>query len=321
MRIFLRAALFLFTAASLAGCVDLLNATIPQDGITITHDIVYSEGDRNMLDVYEPVKKAPGHPVIVFYYGGRWESGARADYLFAGQAFASKGYVTVIADYRLYPTVRYPLFVEDAAKALVWTREHIAAYGGNPDNIFVAGHSAGAYIALMLAANTSFVKKAGGDPAWIRGAIGLAGPYNFVPSQEDPDIRDLFGTAKDAASQPITYVHKGMPPVFLATGADDQTVKLHNTYDLAKKLRADGDTVEVRTYPDIDHVGLVLSLELFSILGVCIVFFDSQLHDSRSRRSASTPHLANFGRGRKWHWHTDVWTLYSLHLCGYCPAH
>jgi len=186
--------------------------------------------------------------------------GNKEDYLFVGQAFASKGFTVVIADYRVYPEVHYPTFTEDAARALVWMHKHIKDYGGNPDNIFVAGHSAGAYIALMLVANNAYIEKAGGKANWIRGAIGLAGPYNFVPSQEDPDIREIFSTDKDKATQPITYVHKGMPPVFLATGDADETVKLHNAYDLEKKLRALDDVVEVHTYPDVAHIGLVLAL-------------------------------------------------------------
>jgi acetyl esterase/lipase len=245
---------------ALGGCVDLLNATIPGDGYAATHDIAYAEGPRHSLDIYRPDNPAAGSSVIVFYYGGRWETGKKEDYLFAAQAFASKGFTVVIADYRLYPDVKFPAFVDDAAQALIWTHKNIARYGGNPENIFVAGHSAGAYLALMLTANTSYIEKAGGKPGWIRGAIGLAGPYNFIPSQEDPDIRAMFGTAKDADTQPITFAHKRMPPVFLATGDADDDVKPHNTYDLAAKLQRLGDTVETRTYPGVAHIGLVLAL-------------------------------------------------------------
>jgi acetyl esterase/lipase len=249
----------LIIVLTLAACADLLNATIPDGGYTVDHDIAYGNNPRQRLDIYRPDHAAASAPVILFIYGGRWEEGSKDDYLFAGQAFASKGFTVAIADYRVYPEVHFPGFVEDGARALAWTHRHIAEYGGNPDNLFVAGHSAGAYIALMLTANTSYIKKAGGKAAWIRGAIGLAGPYNFLPFTDD-DIREIFSTGKDADTQPITFVHQGMPPVFLATGDADVTVKPHNTYDLAEKLRVMHDVVEVHTYPDIAHIDLVLSL-------------------------------------------------------------
>jgi acetyl esterase/lipase len=258
-KFFLRAGGLLLILA-FSACVDALNATIPDDGYTVEKNIAYGDKARQHLDIYRPDNPAPGAPVIVFVYGGRWETGSKEDYLFAGQAFASKGYTVVIADYRLYPEVHFPVFIEDAAAAFVWTHRHIADYGGNPKNIFMAGHSAGAYIALMLAADTSYIKKAGGEAGWIRGAIGLAGPYNFVPAQEDPDIQEIFSTAPESQTQVITFARKDMPPTFLATGDADTTVKPHNTYDLAKRLKTLGGKIEVHTYEDVAHIGLVLSL-------------------------------------------------------------
>src|ERR1700744_4725060 len=115
-------------ALMLCGCVDLLNATIPSNGYAIERDIPYAEGARRSLDIYRPENPATGSPVILFYYGGRWETRRKEDYLFAAQAFVAQGFTVVIADYRLYPNVRFPLFLEDAAKAFVWTHNNIARY-------------------------------------------------------------------------------------------------------------------------------------------------------------------------------------------------
>jgi acetyl esterase/lipase len=243
----------------LSACASLLNFTIPRDGYTVTHNIAYGPDARQQLDIYVPTEKAAGSPVIVFFYGGRWETGSKDDYLFAGQALASKGFITVIADYRLYPTISFPVFVEDSAKAFVWAHNHIATYGGNPDNIFVMGHSAGAYDAIMIATNESFIKKAGGEYKWLRGAIGVSGPYDFLPFTDD-DIKDMFSTAPDSDTQPITFVHAGMPPMFLATGKGDTTVKPKNTYNFAEKSKALHNSVEVHAYDDVEHIGIILSL-------------------------------------------------------------
>jgi len=254
---------FLLAAAllSLCGCaqVDLLNATIPTSGYKIVKNIPYGDGERRMLDIYIPDQPAPGHPVIVFYYGGSWQMGSKDDYLFTGQAFASKGYITVIADYRLYPEIYFPDFMDDVAAAFVWTHQHIADYGGNPGNLFVAGHSAGGYNALMLTVNQHYLNAAGGDDKWIRGAIGMAGPYDFLPLT-DPKLIELFSKSDAAATQPITFARPGLPPILLLTGDKDEDVLPRNSFNLAARLHSMGDDVTQITYPGLAHIGIILAV-------------------------------------------------------------
>lgn len=244
---------------ALTGCsgAKLLNATIPKDGYSIHKNIAYGAAPLQKLDIYVPEKKSGC--TVLFFYGGRWQEGSKDMYLFAGQAFAALGCVTVVADYRRYPEVSYPVFVEDSAKAAVWVHEHIAEYGGDAKNIFLAGHSAGAYNAMMLATNTSFMRKAGGKPEWIKGVIGIAGPYDFLP-MTDADIIALFGSANDASTQPVTYVHGGMPPVMLAVGEKDTDVLPRNSIRLKAKMEKFGNVVEFHSYSGIDHVEIVASL-------------------------------------------------------------
>jgi acetyl esterase/lipase len=247
-----------------AACSPLqtIDALIPADGGVrlAASDVPYAAGDRRRLDVYVP--SAPGGPlpVVVFTYGGSWASGSKDEYDFAGRAFAAQGFATVVYDYRLVPEVAFPGFVEDGALAVRWVRDGIAEHGGDPDRILLAGHSAGAYSTAMLALDRRYLAAAGVPASAIRGAAGLAGPYDFLPLDVDA-TRDAFGSAPDlAATQPVNFVRRDAPPFFLATGEADETVRPRNTTELAARLRAKGVPVTEKRYPDVGHVGLLLAL-------------------------------------------------------------
>jgi acetyl esterase/lipase len=224
-----------------------INLLVPKSGYDVTAAQAYGADPRQKLDVYVPRGLKGPAPVLLFFYGGAWSSGNRADYLAFGQAFASAGIVTMVADYRLYPQVKYPAFAQDAAGALVWAHAHAGQFGGDAARIFVAGHSAGAYNAVMLAAEPKFLEAAGGRLDWIRGAIGIAGPYDFLP-------------LTDADSQPINHVTGPRPPMLLVAGSDDGTVSPGNADRMAAKLIAEGGHAKVIKYPGIGHIGIILSL-------------------------------------------------------------
>lgn len=248
----------------LTGCsaVSLLNATIPRDGYVIHKDIAYGSDMRQKLDIYVPegVSAANPAPVIVFYYGGSWKQGSKNDYLFLGESFATLGYVAVIADYRVYPQVSFPAFVDDSAQAFGWVHKHIASYNGDPNNLFLAGHSAGAYNAVMLAVNHEYFKRAGVKPAWVRGTIAIAGPYDFLPLSDETLIKLFSTAAHEKDTQPITFVNKKYAPIFLATGDSDEDVLPRNSIILDTRLRQLGSPVESHIYPKIDHIDIMLSL-------------------------------------------------------------
>ncbi len=246
---------------ALSGCsgADLLNFTIPKSGYTVHKDIAYGTDKSQKLDVYVPdVKRASGC-VVLFFYGGSWQTGSKDKYLFAGEAFSSLGCIAVLAEYRRYPEVSYPTFLHDSAKALAWTHAHAAEYGGSAANIYVAGHSAGAYNAMMLAADQSLMKAEGGNSSWIRGVIGIAGPYDFLPFVDD-NIKAIFRTVRAEDTQPVNYVHANMPPVLMATGDEDTEVLPRNSIRMAAKMEKSGNTPEVKIYKGVGHVGIALSL-------------------------------------------------------------
>jgi acetyl esterase/lipase len=222
-------------------------------------DIPYGDGVRQKLDVYQP-RRAAGAPVIVFFYGGRWQSGTKGWYRIFAATLAARGYVVVVPDYRLYPEVKFPEFIADGASALRWTHDNIARFNGDPRRVFVMGHSAGAYIAAMLALDPQWLNGAGLDAGRdIAGLIGVSGPYDFLPLR-DPMLIDLFGGADRAATQPIAFAAGRRPPALLVTGAEDDIVDPGNSVRLADKLRRNGNDATEVTYPRFGHMTILAAL-------------------------------------------------------------
>ena len=250
-------------ATALAACspVNLLNAAIPSGGYRKTSGLAYGSDPQQELDVYVPAEAGATRPVVVFFYGGSWQSGSRGNYLFVAQALTSRGYVAVLPDYRKYPETAFPGFVDDAAAAVRWTRDHAHEFGGDPARIFVMGHSAGAHLAALIATDPRYLAAQSMSKADLRGMIGLAGPYDFLPIH-DRKLLDVFPASTRPESQPINFVTGHEPPMFLAAGTDDTTVDPGNTDRLAAALRKHGDSVEVKHYDGFSHVRIVSALAL-----------------------------------------------------------
>lgn len=236
-----------------------IGTAMDQGAVKLGDGIAYAGGTRGLLDVYVPQNPRGNAPVLLFVYGGGWNRGERADYNFVGHAYASRGFVTVIGDYRLVPEVTYPAFLYDVAVQAKWIEDNIAAFGGNADKLFLAGHSAGAYNAVMLALDPAFFREAG-VTLKIRGVAGLAGPYDFYPFEYD-EVRNAFGQAPNPeGTQPVRLVSESAPPMFLASGLGDPIVRPINTQTLAARLREHGVPVDERYYEGIGHMEIVTSL-------------------------------------------------------------
>lgn len=251
----------LMLALSACSPVKVLNALTPSQTYDKTTGIAYGDDPRQKLDVYVPRHALAGAPVVVFFYGGSWNSGSRDDYTFVGEALASRGIVAVVADYRLYPQVRYPLFLEDSARAVAWTRTHIREFSGNAQRMYLMGHSSGGYNAAMLALDANLLGAVGMSPKDLRGWIGLAGPYDFLPI-ENPDVRPVFfWPLSPPQSQPINHVSRGAPPALLiAASRDDLVDPARNTAGLARKMREVGVSVQDLYYSRPSHITLVATL-------------------------------------------------------------
>lgn len=257
--------LFLCLATlALAGCQGAYFAAV-NAGASPVRVVAFGEHPSQRLDVYAP-DDAAGAPVVVFVYGGRWQTGSRGQYAFVGRALAKRGIVAIVLDYRHGPDVRFPAFVEDVAGGVRWTHEHARDFGGDPAKIFLAGHSAGAHIAALVATDARYLQAVGMAPRDLAGVIGIAGPYDFAPIT-DPDLRQIFGDtpAEWAASQPIGLVNGDEPPFLLLHGEDDKTVWTRNSERLAAKLTAAGVAVDYRTYPDLGHVRILSAFRFPSL--------------------------------------------------------
>lgn len=242
----------------LAGCspATALNLLASEHGIEVTRSIPYGEGARRTLDVYRP-GAAVASPVIVFFYGGSWQSGNKRIYQFVGAALARRGYVAVVPDYRVYPETGYAGFLDDGARALRWVKDNAARFGGDRNKLFVMGHSAGAYIAAMLALDGRWLKAVNMLPGRdIGGLIGISGPYDFLPLH-DGTLKTIFGGADDATTQPISHVSPGAPSALLLTGANDDVVDPDNSTRLAARLHAAGDDAKAITYSWVGHLSII----------------------------------------------------------------
>lgn len=246
------------TLASLAACspASLLDATVSGQGYRLAADLPYGEGARRRLDVYAPARPAPARGTVVFFYGGAWQSGRKEDYRFVAQALAAAGVAVVVPDYRLHPEVRFPAFVEDGAAALRWVQDEGARFGADPASLVLMGHSAGAHIAALLAADQRFLAAAGVARGRIAGLVGLSGPYDFLPLRS-ARLRAVFPEETRAQSQPLAFVAPGVPPALFATGDADTTVEPSNTRRLAASWRAAGAETVERIYPGVGHVATV----------------------------------------------------------------
>jgi acetyl esterase/lipase len=246
--------------AALGACsaVGVLNAVEPKADVAITRDVAFMPGPRGGLDIYRPTNATAATPVVVFIYGGSWDSGSKAAYEFVGAALASEGFLAIIPDYRVYPEVRWPTFLQDNALAVRWAKDHAADYGGDPNKLFLMGHSAGAYDAVMLGVDLRWLGAVGLDPRRdLRGVIGLAGPYDFLPVRTD-ELRAIFGPEQQRPdTQPINHVEGQAPPMFLAADTADTVVEPSNTTRMAAKLRAAGDPVNEVYYKGLSHPLLI----------------------------------------------------------------
>ena len=234
----------------------LLSALVADRNVAVERNISFGTHPRHKLDIYRP-RSGKGSAVILFLYGGGWHSGERSTYGFAGAALASRGFTVVVSDYRLYPEVDFPSFVDDAAKAYAYTARNVSS--GRP--VFVMGHSAGAHMAAMISLDEKYLKAEGKNLPKPAGLIGLAGPYSFDPTTW-PTTKHMFTKVKTNAdvARPVTFVSKNAPPALLMHGLDDTVVKLWNLDAMSEAYKKAGVPVRQKRLKGFGHVGIVLAM-------------------------------------------------------------
>lgn len=237
----------------LAACspLQIVDHLTPKSGYERTRDIAYGGLPRQTYDLYEPTGPRRDAPVVIYFYGGGWKSGDKDKYRFVAQTLAKVGYTVAIPDYRLYPGVTFPAFVEDGAAAVAAVTQRLER------PVILMGHSAGAHIAMMLSLDRTWLAAQGIDAdETVRATVGLAGPYDFLPLSNN--LRPILAPKGDPeASQPIAYARGDAPPLLLVHGEADRTVLPKNTANLAKAIKERGGDVTVITYPKVAHAGVI----------------------------------------------------------------
>jgi acetyl esterase/lipase len=247
-------------AVSACSPLDVLNSLVPETSYRLSEGIAYGPHSRQRLDVYRPATDQEPSPAVIFFYGGAWKSGDRKDYRFVGESLARRGLTAIIPDYRLYPEVRFPAFVEDGAAATRWVLDQIGPYGADPHHVFLTGHSAGAYIAAMLAVDPSYLKAVGKSPADICGVISVSGPISFDPLDFE-STRPIFEDAPDQRPiRPIKAIHAGAPPFLLLHGLADETVYPENATKFEEALNANQVPVSLQLVPGIGHYRIIAGM-------------------------------------------------------------
>jgi acetyl esterase/lipase len=267
--------LFLYSPALL---VDVIDRVASRSDLTKVAEGIGFDNKGNQLDIWsstDATKSGPARPVLVFFYGGGWAHGTRTEYSYAARPFVEAGYIVVLPDYRKVPQVRFPGFVEDSAAAVKWVQANIGKYGGDPTRVSVAGHSAGAYNALMLAL----------DPQWlgdrpVTSAISLAGAADFYPFTSKRAIDAMSEYPKPEATQPVNFVRADAPPILLIHGTADTVVRIRNSNSLYEKQKAAGGRITLKALQGASHNDLVLALgTLFRgrhpVVADCVAFLDA----------------------------------------------
>jgi acetyl esterase/lipase len=255
-------ALLGIAAALISGCAStglaVLNLAAPH--VVREQKIAFAAGPRGAMDIYAPADTAgTPRPLIVFWYGGAWDSGSRNDYRFVGAALAARGAMVAVPDYRLYPEVVFPQFLHDAALAVAKAQREAGAHHADPRRTVLGGHSAGAYIAAMLALQPQYLREAGVDPTSIAGFFGLSGPYEINPDTDA--LRAIFNAqAEPAQFQPIAHASASAPPALLVHGGADKRVSPVHSEHLAATLQSLGVAVTLRVVPDRSHVDTLVAL-------------------------------------------------------------
>ncbi|RUO26512.1 alpha/beta hydrolase [Aliidiomarina minuta] len=248
------------SAFLLSACsgTSLLNSVVPSGSYNVNDAIVYGEHNRQRMDIYLPDEKPHKQQVMVFIYGGSWEQGDKSDFEFIGQAFARLGYITLIPNYRIYPEVEFPDFINDVAMALSTLPQHMP--GGCPSGheIIIMGHSAGAHSAALLAADPRYLKNNAASDVHISALIGLSGPYDLPLNHER--VRDKFTQVKGDEANAIALAHENMPATLLIHGESDSVAEPEHAHKFKAQLQQLEVPVTLHTYSRRRHVDLIASL-------------------------------------------------------------
>lgn len=204
----------------------------------------YSEDPLQRLDIHHiKLPKKKERPVIFFIHGGGWTTEDKSNTRFYALEWIKRGYTVVSINYRLAPNVSHPIQIEDCAKAFKWVQENIKEYGGNPNEIAIIGHSAGAHLAALLVTGKKWHEKYNIDIKAVKCWIPVSGVYDFnlsenylAPILNSSILAMLGGDVNKTDCSPVSYITGKEPPCLILHGGDDWLVPRSNSIELHSKL-------------------------------------------------------------------------------------
>ena len=221
-----------------------------------TLDIAYGDDQKQKLDVYQPVSKPSGAPVFLFLHGGGFREGDRAQYGYVAAPLAQHGIVTLVASYRLTPRSAYPAQPDDVRAALAWAYRHVKEYGGDPDRIYVGGHSAGAILSAFVSMKTDWLEARSLPKNLIKGCVPISGPYDLTKSGAVTEY--LPNAAERADASPMFHIDAPPPHTIVAVGSVEPYVDESKAF--VERARARGADVELLVLEGLPHDETVAAL-------------------------------------------------------------
>ncbi|MFP6583749.1 MAG: alpha/beta hydrolase [Candidatus Hydrogenedentota bacterium] len=236
------------------------------DEIDVMKDVAYLEGanyadNKDKLDLYMPKGDGP-HPVVIFIHGGGLLRGSKDPYGFVDSYFAQNGFVAVIPNHRLSPSVKHPAHIEDIAASFAWVHENITKHRGNPMQIFVTGHSAGAYLAGLLACDACYLAAHDLKRENIAGVIPISGFYH-VERLATGRPKSVWGENAETwlAASPAQYTDAAVPPILFLYADGDAPERRKESEDMVAALREAGHSnASTKQIDDRDHVSIARKL-------------------------------------------------------------
>lgn len=231
--------------------------------------IVYREESKQFpaqeLNVFAPVKHHEAAPVLLFIHGGNWRSGKKELYSWFGSRLARKGIVAVVVDYPLSPEADYTEQARYSALALRWTWNNIASYGGDPERIFLSGHSSGGHLAALLGTDSTWLRTVGLTIS-PRGLVLIdAAGLNMYGYLRDGGLKDeatypaTFGTDAEGwkKATPLHHIHNDMPPMLILTGGRSYPSIISSNDTFARAMRERGFAFRHIVQPRRRHVPMI----------------------------------------------------------------
>jgi acetyl esterase/lipase len=224
--------------------------------------VPFSDRSDVTLDLFSP-EEGDGHPVLIFVHGGGWNSYDKELFTPVAMQLLPQEMVVVIPDYTLYPDATYRQMAREVADATAWVLENIHDYGGDPNRVYLSGHSAGAHLSGLVAYDSTWLAETGHSPEELRGWIGLSGVYDVAAHEAQRRARGLEspimtavmeGPGNFASASPISYASGfGAGRAALIHGAADETVPLAESERMDAALEQAGFRSQLIVYPEAGH--------------------------------------------------------------------